>query len=90
MRDLAQRLRHLAPDHAELAACGAELLLARLSFIALGLLLAASLIACQAGDAMPAGRGVDPVVTGPAPTPIGAWGLCIRNPEELRCQPTAD
>lgn len=49
-----------------------------------------ALAACQAGDAMPTGRGIDPVVIGPALAPAGAWGLCIRNPEDLRCQPTAD
>lgn len=49
-----------------------------------------ALTACVAGDAKPTDRGVEPVVTGPAMAPSGAYGLCIRNPEELRCQPTAD
>lgn len=62
----------------------------RLALPALGLIAVLALAGCKAGDAMPTDRGVDPVVTGPAFTPPGVWGLCDRNPEELRCLPTAD
>lgn len=63
---------------------GEILFLAGLAIVAL------ALAACEAGNAMPHGVGLDAIVTGPALPPMGAMDLCNRHPEELRCQPTDD